>query len=79
MDRLFDRFVFRRCVGCSIRNLRSGRQLIPNLSTLAIDMHEDEKPYSISSQLPGIYAKDIDVSVSDGTLVLKGEKTPGEG
>jgi HSP20 family protein len=62
MDRLFDRFVFGRCGGCSTRNLRGGRQLIPNFSTLAIDMHEDEKAYSISSELPGIDAKDIDVS-----------------
>ncbi len=37
-------------------------------------MSEDEKAYKISAELPGIDAKDIDVSVSGDTLVLKGEK-----
>jgi HSP20 family protein len=40
----------------------------------AIDMSEDEKSYKISAELPGIDAKDIDVSVSGDMLVLKGEK-----
>ena len=40
----------------------------------AIDMSEDEKAYKISAELPGIDAKDIDVSVSGDMLVLKGEK-----
>jgi HSP20 family protein len=40
----------------------------------AIDMSEDEQAYRISAELPGIDAKDIDVSVSGDTLVLKGEK-----
>jgi HSP20 family protein len=40
----------------------------------AVDRSEDEKVYKISAELPGIDAKDIDVSVSGGTLVLKGEK-----
>ena len=40
----------------------------------AIDMSEDEKVYKISAELPGIDAKDIDVSVSGDMLVLKGEK-----
>jgi len=37
-------------------------------------MSEDEKSYKISAELPGIDAKDIDVSVSGDMLVLKGEK-----
>ena len=37
-------------------------------------MSEDEQAYKISAELPGIDAKDIDVSVSGDTLVLKGEK-----
>jgi len=37
-------------------------------------MSEDEKAYKISAELPGIDAKDIDVSVSGDMLVLKGEK-----
>jgi HSP20 family protein len=45
-----------------------------SFSTPAIDMSEDEKAYKISAELPGIDAKDIDVSVSGDMLVLKGEK-----
>ena len=37
-------------------------------------MSEDQKVYKISAELPGIEAKDIEVSVSGDTLVLKGEK-----
>ena len=37
-------------------------------------MREDEKAYKISAELPGIDAKDVDVSVFGDMLVLKGEK-----
>ena len=37
-------------------------------------MSEDEKAYKISAELPGLDAKDVDVSVSGNMLVLKGEK-----
>jgi len=37
-------------------------------------MSEDEKAYKISAELPGIDAKDIEVSMSGDTLVLRGEK-----
>ncbi|MGC2202586.1 MAG: Hsp20/alpha crystallin family protein, partial [Stellaceae bacterium] len=37
-------------------------------------MSEDEKPYKISAELPGLDSKDVDVSVSGNMLVLKGEK-----
>jgi len=74
MDRLFDRFGF--------PSLRRVFDMEPswrptssfNFSAPAIDMSEDDKAYRISAELPGIDAKDIDVSVSGDTLVLKGEK-----
>src|ERR1700740_488356 len=74
MDRLFDRFGFpslRRMfdIEPSWRSASSFSFSVP-----AIDMSEDEKVYKISAELPGIDAKDIDVSVSGDTLVLKGEK-----
>jgi len=74
MDRLFDRFGFP-----SLRRMfdiepswRSASSF--GFSAPAIDMSEDEKAYKISAELPGIDAKDIDVSVSGDTLVLRGEK-----
>ena len=41
----------------------------------AIDMSEDEKTYKISAELPGMDARDVDVSVTGDMLVLKGEKS----
>src|SRR5271167_1343379 len=76
MDRLFDRF----SSGFGFPSLRGMFDTEPALrssfsfSTPAIDMSEDEKAYKISAELPGIDAKDIDVSVSGDILVLKGEK-----
>jgi HSP20 family protein len=72
MDRLFDRFGF--------PSLRRMFDVEPawrssfSFSMPAIDMSEDEKAYKISAELPGMDAKDIDVSVSGDMLVLKGEK-----
>ena len=74
MDRLFDRFGF--------PSLRRVFDMEPSwlpassfsFSAPAIDMSEDEKAYKISTELPGIDAKDIDVSMSGDTLVRKGEK-----
>ena len=45
-----------------------------SFSMPAIDMSEDETAYKIAAELPGMDAKDIDVSVTGDTLVLKGEK-----
>jgi len=45
-----------------------------SFSMPAIDMSEDEKMYKISAELPGMEAKDVDVSVTGDMLVLKGEK-----
>ena len=76
MDRLFDRFGS----GFGFPSLRGMFDIEPawrstfTFSSPVIDMSEDDKAYKISAELPGIDAKDIDVSVSGDTLVLKGEK-----
>jgi HSP20 family protein len=74
MDRMFDRFGFpslRR-----IFDMEPGWRPASSFTfpAPAIDMSEDDKAYKISAELPGLDAKDIDVSVSGNTLVLKGEK-----
>jgi len=58
---------------CSTWN-RPGAPGSFTFSVPAIDMSEDEKAYKISAELPGLDAKDVDVSVSGNMLVLKGEK-----
>jgi HSP20 family protein len=76
MDRMFDRFGR----GFGLPSLRRMFDIEPawrstfTFSMPAIDMSEDEKTYKISAELPGIDAKDIDVSVTGDMLVLKGEK-----
>jgi len=74
MDRLFDRFGFP-----SLRRMFDMEPGWRPMSTFsfsapAIDMSEDDKTYKISAELPGLDAKDVDISVSGSTLLLKGEK-----
>jgi len=40
----------------------------------AFDITENEKEYLISAELPGIDIKDVDITLSDGVLTVKGEK-----
>jgi HSP20 family protein len=76
MDRLFDRFGS----GFGFPSLRrmfdveSPWRSSFSFSMPAIDMSEDEKTYKVSAELPGMDSKDIDVSVTGDTLVLRGEK-----
>ena len=65
MDRLFDRFAR----GFNLPSLRSIADLEPPwrsfvFSAPPIDMSEDDEAYKISAELPGVDAKDIEVSVS---------------
>ena len=75
MDRLFDRFAR----GFGLPSLRNIADLEPPwrsfvLSAPPIDMSEDDGAYKISAELPGLDAKDVEVSVSGDRLVVKGEK-----
>ena len=40
----------------------------------AIEIADTDKAYSVNIELPGVDEKDVHVSVSDGILVIKGEK-----
>jgi len=75
MDQLFNRFAR----GFGLPSLRNLADFEPpwrsfGFSAPPIDMSEDEKAYKISAELPGLDAKDVEVSVSGDRLVLKGEK-----
>ena len=39
-----------------------------------VDVTETDKEVKVCAEIPGIEAKDIDVSVEDGTLTIRGEK-----
>lgn len=40
----------------------------------AFDISENDKEYTLTAELPGIDAKDLDITISDGILTVKGEK-----
>ena len=40
----------------------------------AFDISETEKEYVVSGEIPGMDAKDIDITLLDGCLIVKGEK-----
>ena len=42
--------------------------------TPAVDVKETEKTYIIHADLPGVDAKDIDITLEDGVLTIKGER-----
>jgi HSP20 family protein len=39
-----------------------------------IDISETDKEYVITGEIPGVDAKDLDVTLTDGILTIKGEK-----
>ena len=39
-----------------------------------IDISETEKEYLVTGEIPGVDAKDLDVTLTDGILTIKGEK-----
>lgn len=40
----------------------------------AVDVKETEKEYVIKADVPGVDAKDIDITLEDGVLTIKGER-----
>lgn len=44
------------------------------VSAPVVDVVEKEKEYRISAELPGLEEKDVEVSVADDVLTIKGEK-----
>jgi HSP20 family protein len=39
-----------------------------------LDVHDDKKQLSIEVELPGVHEKDVSLSISNGRLVIKGQK-----
>lgn len=64
LDRVFEQF---------------GQTLSPwwggeNVKLPTVDITEDDKAFTLTAELPGLSAEDVDVSLEGRTLVIKGEK-----
>lgn len=66
MNRMFDRFL-------SDFSLDPYEDRIESYWPRA-DVRESEKEITVSAELPGLQQKDIDISISDDVLTLRGEK-----
>lgn len=64
VNHLFDAFS-----DTSVPTTWQGNSFVP-----ALDVKEDDKTIFVHAELPGLEEKDIDVSIKDGVLTLKGEK-----
>ncbi len=63
MDRIFDSFF-------GVAFNRTSAMSAP----LNLDVAETDKSYVVTAELPGLEQKDIDLTIADGILTLKGEK-----
>lgn len=78
MDKVFDRFS-----GFGFPSVRRWFEAEPSWTyessfsfpVPAVDVTEGEKDFKVTAELPGLEEKDIDVSVSNHTLTIKGEKS----
>ena len=64
IDNLFDRFF-------------TGERLISPFErtwTPSVDVYETDKEVVVRAELPGLSAKDVDITLADNTLTIKGEK-----
>lgn len=68
--RLFDQRLFEP----RLWDARSGRDDAIEINMPTVDIEETEKAYRISAEMPGVDEKDIEVTVADEMLTLRGEK-----
>ena len=65
MDRLWDSFL----EGRPVRRVEDDREWLPS-----VDVSETKNDLVIKAELPGLDPKDIDISMNNGYLTIKGEK-----
>lgn len=77
MDRLFDRFAG----GFGMPTLGRFFDVAPTVRTAltmpvpAVDISEDDAGYKITAELPGLEEKDVEVTLTDDVLTIKGQKS----
>ena len=45
----------------------------------AVDIHETEKEFILSADMPGLNKKDVSLDIHDGVITIKGERIKGDG
>ena len=45
----------------------------------AVDIHEEEGCYLLSADIPGVERENIEITLEDGVLILKGERAEADG
>ncbi len=71
MDRIFDNFLGPNFLGPWPRVSRSEPS---GISAPTVDIRENENEFVFEAELPGMGEKDVQVTVRNGVLTLKGEK-----
>lgn len=78
IDRLFDDFFSTGWspfpLGRRLLDQRLLREPSFEMNLPAVDIHESGQQFMITAELPGIDDKDIEVTVSDESITIKGEK-----
>ena len=71
MDRVFDSFL-----GSSWMETPAflGSRVGTEMASPSIDVRESPNEIVIEAELPGMMEKDVDISLKDGVLIIKGEK-----
>ncbi len=72
IDRLFDNFLgggFQ-----SLTGLRQGLPSAPQMMAPTMDVKENEKEIVVKADMPGMDEKDINLTIHNGVLSLRGEK-----
>ncbi len=70
IDRLFDNFLGLP----SLTGLHQGFPSAPQMMTPTLDVKENEKEIVVKADLPGMDEKDINLTIHNGVLSLRGEK-----
>lgn len=73
IDRLFDD-VFREGFGWQPRGQASSSTGLPSLFNANMNVSETDKEIRVTVELPGVTEQDVDVSLQDDTLTIRGEK-----
>jgi HSP20 family protein len=77
IDRLFDNFGFATRPSRSVFDFDLSQPAGDWVIAPAVDVAEKDGDFEITAELPGLDAKDLDVTVANGTLTIKGEKKEG--